>query len=171
MRPDPVPRTLVEDLLRAAVCAPNHRLTRPWRFVVLSGAARRRVGEAHATSVARDRPDAAEDVVAREAARLERAPVVVVSVVTTDPTDGVRAREDRDAVAAATQNLLLAAHARGLAAMWRTGAMVDEREVRAELGLGSEDAIVGFVYVGYEDVAPPRRERGDITGVVEWHDR
>jgi nitroreductase len=170
VRPDPVPRATIEELLRAAVYAPNHHMTAPWRFVVLTGRARRRVGEAHAASVRRERPGAGPDVLERESARLERAPVVVATIVSTDPADPVRAREDRDAVAAATQNLLLAAHARGLAAMWRTGAMVDEPEVRVALGLDDGDAVVAFVYLGYQDVAPPPRDRGNLEGVVEWRD-
>ena len=43
VRPDPVPRELVEEAIGAAVRAPNHHLTGPWRFVVLAGEARREV--------------------------------------------------------------------------------------------------------------------------------
>src|SRR5512137_326431 len=32
----PVPRPVIERLLAAAVRAPNHKLTEPWRFAVLS---------------------------------------------------------------------------------------------------------------------------------------
>jgi nitroreductase len=170
VRADPVPRPMIEELILAAVQAPNHHLTEPWRFVVLTGPARRRVGEAHAAAVRRTRPDAGDDVIAREAARLERAPVVIACLVTGDGTDPVIAREDRDAVAAAVQNLLLAAHARGLATMWRTGEMVDEPEVRANLGLGHADAIVGFVYLGFADAVPPPRRRRPLGDVVEWRD-
>jgi nitroreductase len=37
VKPDPVPRAVIEKLLLAAVQAPNHHKVRPWRFVVLSG--------------------------------------------------------------------------------------------------------------------------------------
>ncbi len=171
VRPDPVPRPVLEDLLGAATMAPNHHLTEPWRFVVLTGDARRAIGAAHASAVARARPDATPEALAREAARLERAPAVVVCVAVGDPEDPVRAREDRDAVAAAVQNLLLAAHALGLAGMWRTGAMVDEPEVRAALGLGDADAIVAFVYLGWAATAPPERARRPLGDVVEWRER
>lgn len=169
VRPDGLPRELVEELLRAAVCAPNHHLTGPWRFVVLAGPARREVGEAHSRVALRARPDLPPQGVEKEAARLERAPVVVACCVV-GSDDPVQAREDRDAVAAAIQNLLLAAHARGVGAMWRTGAMVDEPEVRAALGLAPDDRVVGFVYLGLPaDPRPagPRAER-DIEGVTVW---
>ncbi len=167
---EPIPRDVVEELLVAATYAPNHHLTAPWRFIVLSGASRRAVGEAHATAVLRERPDAGDEVVARESARLERAPVVIVCVVRTDREEPVRAREDRDAVAAAVQNLLLGAHLKGLGAMWRTGAIVDEPEVAIALGLTPDDAIVAFVYLGRGAIAPPARPRQPLESVMEWRD-
>ncbi len=170
VKPDPIPRSVVDELLVAATYAPNHHLTVPWRFVVLTGAARRAIGEAHAAAVLRLRPDSGSEVIARESARLDRAPVVVVCIVSTDRDDVVRAREDRDAVAAAIQNLLLAAHIKGLAAMWRTGAIVDEPEVAAALGLTSDDTIVAFVYLGFAAIAPPDHPRPPIEAVVEWRE-
>jgi nitroreductase len=168
MRPDPIPREAVEELLAAAVSAPNHHLTAPWRFVVLAGDARRELGEAHARAVAREKPGLPPEGLEKEAARLERAPVVVAAIVL-GADDPVQAREDRDAVAAAIMNLLLAAHGRGLGAMWRTGAMVDEPEVRAALALGPGDAVVGFVYLGHPDGPPPRRPpRPGIDEVAIW---
>ncbi len=166
---DPIPRELVAELLDAAVTAPNHHATGPWRFVVLTGAARGEVGAAHAAAVARARPDAGPEGLVKEAARLERAPVVVACVVSPGE-DPVEAREDRDAVAAAVQNLLVGAHARGLAAMWRTGVMVDEPEVRDALGVGGRDAIVGFVYLGTAPESVPGRDRPrpGAAGVTEW---
>jgi nitroreductase len=172
VRPDPLPRQLVEDVLADAMRAPNHHLTEPWRFVVLTGDARRALGEVHARAVARARPDHPPAGLEKEAARLERAPVVIACIVrpTADPAvDPTVAREDRDAVAAAVQTLLLSAHARGLGAMWRTGAMVDEEEVRADLGLGPHDAVVAFVYLGWPAEEPgPATPRRRAAEAIEW---
>ena len=167
--PDPLPRDLVEELVAAAACAPNHHLTGPWRFIVLAGDARREVGEAHARAAQRERPDITAEVIEKEARRLERAPVVVVCCVAPGD-DLVEAREDRDAVAAAIENLLLAAQARGLGAMWRTGVMVDEPEVREALDLAPRDQIVGFVYLGRPLGPPPATgpPRGSVSDVTTW---
>ena len=166
---EPVERELIEDLLEAAVAAPNHKETKPWRFVVLAGEARSAVGEAHARAVTRIRGSLTPEGRAKEAALLERAPVVIACCLVPGE-DPVRAREDRDAVAAAIQNLLLAAHARGLGAIWRTGTMADEPEVREELGLGERDAIVGLVYLGHPltDPGPPPEPRQGATAVTRW---
>lgn len=159
--PDPVPRELVAELIAAAIAAPNHKLTAPWRFVALAGPARGEIGRAHARAVARMRPDHPEAGLAKEAALLERAPVVIACAVAGSP-DPVQAQEDRDAVAAGVQNLLLLAHARGLAAIWRTGVMPREPEVVEALGLTAGEDVVGFVYLGrpaagLERVAAPAR--------------
>lgn len=166
---DTVPQAVVRELLDAAVTAPNHHLTGPWRFIVLAGEARRTVGEAHACAVARENADLTPEGRNKEAARLERAPVVIACCVVPGE-DATEAREDRDAVAAAVQNLLLAAHARGLGAMWRTGAMADEAEVRAELGIDGRGAIVGFVYLGWPLETPAARTspRPGAEAFTDW---
>jgi nitroreductase len=166
---DPLPRELVEELLGAAVRAPNHHLTAPWRFVVIAGDARRALGEAHLRAVLRGRPDLPPEGIEKEAGRLERAPVVVVCIVSPRSGDPVTAREDRDAVAAGIQNLLLAAGARGVGAMWRTGTMADEPEVREHLGLAPAEAIVGLVYLGWPEEPPgPASPRPPLEGVARW---
>lgn len=167
--PGPLSRHEVAELIEAATCAPNHHLTGPWRFIVLAGPARGEIGAAHARAIARLTPAAAPAALAREAARLERAPVVIACVVRPG-SDPVEAREDRDAVAAAVQNLLLAAHARGLGAMWRTGSMVDEPEVAEALGLEGPEAVVGFVYVGRPEAPPAARAapRPPADAVTVW---
>jgi nitroreductase len=162
--PDPLPRSLVAELVDAAIQAPNHHLTFPWRFVILAGGARDEVGDAHARAVARAKPGHPQAGLAKEAALLRRAPVVIACCVAAS-ADPARALEDRDTVAAGVQNMLLAAHARGLAAIWRTGTMSSEPEVADALGLSAGDAIVGFVYVGWPmpgiEVRPPGRPSVD----------
>jgi nitroreductase len=171
--PGPLPRDLVNELVEAALWAPNHHLTHPWRFVVLAGAARREVGLAHARAVARSKRGHPPEGLAKEAALLERAPVVIACAVA-GRDDPVQAREDRDTVAAGIQNLLLAAHARGLAAIWRTGVMPDEPEVREALGLAPVDVLVGMVYVGRPadgsspPPAPARPERDRVSVWRGW---
>ncbi len=77
--------------------------------------------------------------------------------------------EDIEATAAAVENLLIAAHAMGLAAAWRTGKPAYDDEVKRQLGLRAEDDIVAFVYVGYAAVdPPPLTPRGPIESVTRW---
>lgn len=167
----PVSDEVVRRLITLAVHAPNHRQTAPWRFVVIRGEARRRIGAAHADAYVRTHPDGAASDREREERRLERAPVVIAAIVHPTADDEVTRREDRDAVAAGIQNLLLAAHARGLGAIWRTGAMVDEPEVAAALKLDADDAIVGLIYLGMPDASAAPRTTPPVDAVTTWLDR
>jgi nitroreductase len=100
--------------------------------------------------------------------------VIIACICTPSSDDPVVRREDRDAVSAAVQNLLLAAHAEGLGAIWRTGAFVDEPEVREHIGCGDDTDIVGFVYLGHPDGPPPdapaRRPAAAVTRWRGWED-
>lgn len=156
----PVPRQVIDELIALAVTAPNHYRTNPWRFVVLTGDARARIGEVIARAVAKQ-PDAKEAFVERQRVQFLRAPAViaVASAVDQDP---VKHFENKHSVAAGVQNILLGATAAGLASAWRSGpAMVDpevSRQAKEALGLDPSDEIVAFVYLGYAIAPPGTRE-------------
>ena len=156
-------------LIEVAVSAPNHKLTRPWRFTIVRGEARVRLGEAWSQIVAAETTltgELRDDAVRREAAKPLRAPIIVVASTRTS-SDPIVADEDFAATAAAVQNVLLGAHALGLGAIWRTGAMARREGINAFLGLEPHDRIVAFVYVGERAAAlPPVPPDSDASEVV-----
>jgi nitroreductase len=165
VRPDPVPRALIEQVLAAGAQAPNHHKVRPWRFYVIEGAARVRLGEAMAAGLEQARPAALADALAlaaalaAERAKPLRAPVLIAIGV--DRPDGPKVVEIENvcAAAAAAQNMLLAAHTLGLGAMWRTGPAATCPPVKELLGLALDQHLIGFIYVGYPlaELPPPNR--------------
>jgi nitroreductase len=159
VKPDPVPRELIETLLAAAAQAPNHHKVRPWRFMVLTGPARERLGEVMGRALRRRNPAALDETVAVERAKPLRAPVLIAVGVDRPSQPKVVEIENVSAASAAAQNLLLAAHALGLGAMWRTGDAAFDPEVKAALGLAPDQHLVGFIYVGYPlaELPPPSR--------------
>lgn len=171
LRAEPLSRDRIRALIEAALWAPNHKMTGPSRFVVISGEARDALGDAHALARKRIAPEMGDEAMAAQRALTRRAPHIVVCICTVTAPDPVVRREDRDTVAAAVQNLLLAAHADGLAAIWRTGAFVDEPEVHEHLGLEPGDEIVGFVYLGEPSGDPPPAPvRPAVDAVTDWRD-
>ena len=168
VRPDPVPRELIEKLLTAAVQAPNHFRNRPWRFFVLTGDARVRLGEAAAQSLKQRNPEAAESEVAREREKPLRAPVLIVVAADAPSEPKVLDVENISATAAAVENLLLAAHALGLGALWRTGPTAYDPLVKSSFGLTPEQHVVAFVYVGYPEDMPPLPERPSFQDYTTW---
>lgn len=168
-------REVIEKLLDAAVQAPNHHTTLPWRFFVMIGEARNRFGDAVAQSL---RPKLAEldeerreGILADERRKPLRSPVLIAVGVRHAPEATKTPVEDLQACSAAIQNLLLAAHGMGLAAVWRTGSGAYSDSVKAHFGLEPADEIAGFVYLGYPNkdfvaTMPPReRSAADLT---EW---
>ena len=163
VKPDPVPRELIEQLLAAGAQAPNHYKVRPWRFFVIEGEARQRLGDAMARALLRARPDAPPEAAAVERAKALRAPVILVVAVDKPNGPKVVEIENVAAAAAAAQNILLAAHALGLGAKWRTGSAATCPEVKQLLGLEQDQHLLAFLYVGYPvaDMPPPVRPAAD----------
>ena len=121
VKSDPLPHELIEKLLDAAEQAPNHYKVRPWRFAVLTGEGRNRLGEVMAASQREHHPEFSQAVFDKTRALPLRAPAVIVVAADKPSEAKVLEIENICAAAAATENLLLAAHAMGLGAKWRTG--------------------------------------------------
>jgi len=155
----PVERSVVERLLQAACWAPNHKRTAPWRFSVFMAEGRKRLADAMvegAKAAGKDDPQKMYD-------KAFRAPTVIA--VWTAVGRGLHknppAWEDHAAVAAACQNLLLEAHALGLAGYWRSGDVCDWPAVHKLLGMDTNkgDAVIGFIYLGHPDASKGQPER------------
>lgn len=165
-RERPVPSEAVWAALECAVRAPNHHATHPWRFAVVEGEARERIGQVYAQEqLTLGSIPAAR--LALEAAKMTRAPVVVVAHFLPAADETVRF-EDTLAVGAAIENLILALDAVGLSVLWRTGRMASSPALRDALGIDREARIAGILYIGYRraDVPlPPRKEiaAADVT--------
>lgn len=165
--PDPA---LVRQIIEAATWAPNHHLTEPWRFFVLQGEARTELGRVMAgVAAARESdPTLAGQVAERAVTKPLRAPYVIAVGVEPSIDPSIPPIEEIAAGSAAVQNMLLAAHALGLAAIWRSGWIAFEPEVREHFGISPRGTMLGFVYVGYAAMQPPVRQRRPVDDVTEW---
>lgn len=169
--PDRPDRPTIEALLDAAVRAPTHHLTEPWRFIVLAGSALDDLGEAMTIRV-RETASPDEDLEQRlevERARPHRAPVIIVVVYVPSTNPRAIEVEDRYSIGAAMQNILLAAHGRGLGAFLRTGPASRHRAVLDHLGLAPAEEVAGFIYVGIPSGAEVTRSRRTEASVItDW---
>jgi nitroreductase len=168
--PEEPPETLIRTMLEAATWAPNHFLTEPWRFVVLRGDARSKLGAAMGEAAALREADPALAEAAREkiAGKPLRAPYVIAVAVEPDNREKVVELEEIAATSAAMQNMLLAAEALGLGAIWRTGWACYTPQVRDFLGLSERATVLGFIYVGYTAQPAPARVRRPVDDVTRW---
>ena len=161
---EPVDRAVLEELLELARWAPNHHLTNPWRFRVLGPRALAALKAAAADLARATAPGGAdvEELGRVAAAKLDRAPTLVV-VSARHSADPVQDEEDAYATACAAYNVLLGAHARGLAGYWRTPAVLRTEEGAAAVGLPGDERFVGMLYLGRarQTAAAPERAAVD----------
>jgi nitroreductase len=170
VKPDPVPHAIIEKLLQAAVQAPNHYRVRPWRFIVLTGKSREALGEVLAQALKKQNPELPQAGMDVERAKPLRAPILIAVGVDKPADPRVLEIENICAVAAAVENLLLAAHAEGLGAMWRTGTAARDPEVKKFLGLSPNQELISFIYIGYPDMVPAAVERPSFEDRTVWMD-
>ena len=146
--PGPNPEQL-QKLVAAAARAPDHGRLKPWRIVIVNGAAR----EAFATAVANARrarvPDLTDDQMVAERDKINRSPsIIVVGCILKKNYDKVPEIEQVISVGAAVENMFLAAHAMGFGVMWKTGAAAYDAGVKAAVGLAPEDHIIAILHLG-----------------------
>jgi nitroreductase len=163
---EPVSREAIERMLDAAVWAPNHRLTEPWRFFVLEkgSPARQKVADlAYEFALQRN----------NDSARAERArqtvvepPVLVYVYCVPGPREEV-SRENYAAVCCAVQNISLAGVAEGLAVTWETGGPTRHPNLREILGAAEDWIMVAMLSIGVPAETPSSR-RTPVREFVRW---
>lgn len=175
VKPDPVEKEKIEKLLEAATWAPNHHYTEPWRFFVLTGEGRRPLGRTLAEIAKEDMTgdpllEENQEKLKRMEEKPFRAPVVIAVAVTPSDQPKVIEIEEVGAVNAAIQNMLLAAHALGLGAVWRTGKPTYHSKMKELFGLRERDEVLGFVYIGYPDIPEREGKRVSFREKTKWID-
>lgn len=165
---DPLPSDkMLENIYKAAFRAADHAVLRPWRFLVIKGAARERLGELFVEAGLS--ADAALEPAAIEKLRCKplRAPLILICISSFKPHPKVPEIEQDLSAGAATQNMLLAAFAQGLGAMWRTGSLAYNPIVKRGLGLADTEKIIGFLYIGTIDGGTKQLCEADIDAYFQ----
>jgi coenzyme F420-0:L-glutamate ligase/coenzyme F420-1:gamma-L-glutamate ligase len=180
-RPEPLPAGTIERLLDAARFAPSAHNRQPWRFAVLQKPAdKERLAAAMGARLRADRladgddPEAVERDVARSHERIKEAPAVIAACFTLGDMDRYpdtrRAEAERlmavQSTAMAVQNMLLLAHAEGLAACWMCAPLFCPDAVKAALDLPADWEPQALITLGVP-AAPGRiRERRPLAEIV-----
>ncbi len=167
-----VPTELVEQIIEAGTYAPNHFRTEPWRFFVLSGEGRAKLGdvlgEITKSELEELESEASQKKIERSQNNPFRSPVIIAVGIEPSDRNNVILKEEYAAVNACVQNMLLTAHALGLGAVWRTGAICYNPKVAEFFGLSEQGEIIAFIYLGYPDVEPAPRKRTDAKELTTW---
>lgn len=137
-----------EQIFKAALRAPDHAQLKPWRFLQIEDDGRDHLGDLFARARKANEPDISAGDLVKTRAKPLRAPLLVVVIASPKEHAKVPEIEQILSAGAAAQNLLVASHALGVGAMWRTGSMAYDPIVHQGLGLASHEHIVGYLYLG-----------------------
>lgn len=146
---DPAPdAAALDNICRAALRAADHALLTPWRFLMVRGDSRNKLGDLFLEANLAENPDIPMEKQENIRQKPLRAPLIIVAISSFKEHPKVPAFEQDFSAAAACQNMLVAAHAQGVGAMWRTGSMTYHPAVMEGLGLKDKEKIIGFLYFG-----------------------
>lgn len=147
---EPAPSAYQLDAIyQAALRAPDHKELRPWRFIEFSGEGRERLGELYAEAEFQADPAATDSTLSSARKKPLRAPMIIAVIAKVSPdVPGVPRLEQVLSAGCAAHGILLAAHAQGFGAMWRTGKYAFDPVVHKGLGLEEDDELVAFIYLG-----------------------
>jgi coenzyme F420-0:L-glutamate ligase/coenzyme F420-1:gamma-L-glutamate ligase len=176
-----IQRDILNRILESGVSAPSAHNAQPWRFYVLeSSETKRRLAEAMGAAFWQDlekdgeTAEATELVVSESIERFSTAPVLVLACLSMDTMDVYSDERRRQAefvmgvqsVAAAVQNILLAAHAEGLGACWFCAPLFCQEVVQETLKLPSDvypQVLVALGEPAESPISPPRRPLDEIV--------
>jgi len=152
-----VPAEVTTQALEAAILAPNHFLSEPWRFYTCGPETKGKL-----CGLNEDKRKAAEGV----------PEMLVVTIASEHSLSEKLGLEDHAAVAAAVQNFMLSLASNGVGSKWMTGALgAAPEDVLAAAGAGSGEKLMGVIWYGFpakplseENRAPPRKK--GLAGVL-----
>lgn len=164
--PGPTPEELAK-ILSTGTRVPDHKKLAPWRFIVFEGDARAAAGEIFAKACELEEREPPSRVrLDMERGRFLRSPIVIGVVSSIKPRPGAPEWEQILSAGALCFNICLTANALGFGTSWITEWIAYSTFVRAELGLGDNERIAGFIYIGAAKEAPEERDRPVVEKLI-----
>lgn len=146
---DPAPSDeVLENIQKAAFRAADHARMRPWRFLVIEREARNELGKLFVRAQEHKGEMLTDKQIERITSKPLRAPMIIVAIASIKQNKKVPEIEQIISAGAAAQNMITAAYAQGVGAIWRTGDVAYDQTVKDGLGLTTNEKIVGFLYLG-----------------------
>ncbi|GFZ33800.1 NAD(P)H nitroreductase [Clostridium zeae] len=175
VREESVPREIIENIIEAGTHAPNRYLTQPWRFFVISGEGRKALSKVMEDIVLSSGVDieseAGKKKLEKEINKPFRAPVIIAVAAEVTENEKALRIEELGATYAAVENMLLAAHALGVAAYWKTGKACYDNKMKEFFGLKQKDEVVALIYIGYSDMDKKPTVRKSGKELTKWIER
>lgn len=139
----------LDNIFSAGLRACDHKNLRPWRYLTIEGAAREEFGELMASVKAEmEGGEIDEELADKLRAKPFRAPLIIAVIAHVVENEKVPEIEQLLSTGASAQMMMVAAHAQGVGAIWRSGSLMFQQKMRDGLGLAANEQLVGFLYMG-----------------------
>ncbi|MGZ5135613.1 MAG: nitroreductase family protein [Flavitalea sp.] len=164
-----IPDAIIEQILKNATWAPNHSQTEPWHFTVYSGEGLNALALFQSELY---KSESGEKFKEEKFLKLQEQPLLASHVISIGMKRSTEKRipeiEEIAAVACAVQNIYLSTTVYGLGGYWTTGGITYFPNAKSFFGLGKEDKLMGFFYLGYIAIPSPPSARKSIDEKVTW---
>jgi nitroreductase len=160
---------IIKEILVNATWAPNHGREEPWQFTVFSGDGLQRLADFQSELYKQTTPDNFKEATYN---KLQQQPLKASHIISIgmkrSENKNIPEMEDIAAVACAVQNMYLSVTAYGLGGYWTTGGITYRPQAKSFFGLGENDKLLGFFYIGHIAVSSPHSKRKPIEEKVKW---
>jgi len=181
-KPDPVPDSVIQNILTTATFAPSAHNRQPWRFcVVTNPSVKQKLADAMSAEFSHDLEadglphEEIQKRTSRSRERITSAPLVILLSLDMSEMDAYPDKKRRRAefrmamqsVAGAGLQLLLAAHAEGLGGVWVCSPLFVQETIQQVLDLPKVWEPQAMFFVGYPEAIPEVRERKQLKEIVK----
>lgn len=164
----PIDKAIIEEVLENANWAPTHKMTEPWRFKVLVGAALVRLRDWQGDWYHTNTPP--EKFSEKKLKKLQTKPLkagcMIAICMQRDEKKRLPEWEEIAAVSCAVQNMWLTTTAYDIGAYWSSPGYI--RDIGPFLNLKEGERCLGFLYMGHHETPEIPRTRQPIGDKVEW---
>jgi nitroreductase len=162
----PIDKESIEKVLEAANFAPTHKKTEPWRFKVLKGEAKEKLGLFLSLKYMESDPKPKQFKVEKLIQNPKKAGAIIAICMQRDPEESVPEWEEVAATAMAVQNMWLCCTELGIGSYWSSPSLIKYMGDFFELNTG--EVCLGFFYMGYYDEEIPEVAKGPWQEKVTW---
>jgi len=164
----PIAKADIEKLLEAANWAPNHKKTEPWRFKVLMGESKTRLGAFLSNKYQEVDANPKQIKIKKLRENPSKAAAIIAICMQRDPNESLPEWEEVAATAMAVQNMWLCATEMGIGSYWSSPGLIKYMDEFFDLAEGEK--CLGFFYMGHFDEELTNGIRQAVAEKTEWLD-
>jgi nitroreductase len=157
----------LKTILEIAARVPDHHKLEPWRFIVIQGDARKKLGERFC-AIRLQNCKLTDEQITAEKNRYNHAPTVIV-VVFSPVEHKTPVFEQLLSCGAVCQHINLASIALEFNSQWVTNWCSFDKDTQKELGLKPHESIAGFFHIGTATFIPNDRQRPNLDEKMSYY--